>query len=619
MSNPAEIKAQLMEELLGPNGDYALGPLSWKSNGKKVDGIGPKTLGEFYTDVFSANKEEDFIVYQEERFTYAQVYQEVMKEQIFYSKYGVTKGERVIICSRNYPEWMVSFIAATWCGGVIVPVNSLWKTEEIEYAVRDSAPKVMIVEGAQFKKLVPILDGLIRDIGVKIFVYRYKDDLKQYIDGKNILDFHEAKNVLVRGVSHTKVKALESEVKEKQNALKPEDMFAIFYTSGTTGNPKGVVLTHLGAVTQVCLMLIARDMAAKVANMTGAAPSGQQGIVCAVPLFHVTGSHHNFLTIMANGGKIITMYKWDAGNALKLIEREKVQRWTGVPTMVQDLMEHPDFEKTDTSSLTSIGGGGAFTPASQYKKTVKKFKNATPSTGYGLSETNGAVSWIDGEDVMNRPASCGKPLPWVMACLVDPDEKGPVVKALDHTQEGVTGELLVKTSLNLKEYWRKPEKTAEALVEVEGQGYGWFRTGDIAKLDSENYIFLLDRSKDLIIRGGENISCAEVESALFLHPDVLECCVFAIKDERLGEEVGAVVVTKRGITLNQETEQRLKKEILEICDKSLAKFKTPYARHIFFQDANNILPRGGTGKILKREVREKINALLETQKPKASL
>ena len=240
--------------------------------------------------------------------------------------------------------------------------------------------------------------------------------------------------------------------------------------------------------------------------------------------------------------------------------------------MIQDLMEHPDFDKYDTSSLKKLGGGGAPTPVSQVKKVSQKFKGGgAAGNGYGLTETNGGVCSIGGEAYKQRPTSCGQPLPLVEVCVVDiegPNEDG-TYKYIATTD--TRGELLIRGALVMKEYWNKPEKNREALVAVDAnKGGGWFRTGDIATLDNENYIYIVDRLKDLIIRGGENISCAEVESSFYNHPHVLECAAFGMKDSRLGERVGICIVLKKG-----SPSTATKQEFIKHAGQTMAKFKIP--------------------------------------------
>jgi len=280
------------------------------------------------------------------------------------------------------------------------------------------------------------------------------------------------------------------------------------------------------------------------------------------------------------------MYKWDAGEALRLIETERATAWTGVPTMIQDLMEHKDFQIRDTSSLSMIGGGGAPTPPSQVGKVATKFKGK-PQQGYGLTETNGAICSNRAEAYLARPTSCGQPYITHEVKVIDLDTLQPVPM-------GTPGELVIRGPLVMKGYWNKAKATQEAFTSD-----GFFRSGDVARLDSEGYIYIMDRAKDIIIRGGENISGAEVEAAIYHHPSVMEVAAIGLLDDRLGERVGVVVHLKPNTKLSGV-------ELVEFVKTSnrLAGFKTPLAGDVHFTDLP--LPRGATGKILKREIRNAI-------------
>lgn len=614
-----KLQEQIKAQVFGPGGEFELGQISWECAGRKVQGLGfvspPETLAEVYDNSFAEHANNEFLVYKDERLTFKYVQNDAEIEQMLYAKFGVGFQDRILLSSRNYTEWPTTFIASTAYGASIVPLNSLLQTDDIAYAIKDSQPRLIVVDEEQLKKILPIME-LVKEHKVKILLFRITSKYASLVDNKSIFSL-EAEKKKVQSLPSSEKEKLKAQVTAFKNKLEPRHMCAIFYTSGTTGFPKGVMLSHQGICNQLFLVKAIAYIKEKVLEGAGLPKPGQQAIVCAVPLFHVTGCHHNFLTALVNGARLVTMYKWDATEALRLIETEKPSSWSGVPTMIQDLMEHPDFDKTDTSSLQSAGGGGAPTPAAQVTKVQKKFANATASNGYGLSEVNGAISWNMGEDLIAKPTSCGRAFPHVEICLANPDQPGPVVQELPNPDGETVGELLMKTPLSFIGYWNKKEKTDESLIKVEGRGFGWFRSGDIARVDKEGFIFILDRAKDLIIRGGENISCAEVESAVFLHQDVMEAAVFGVKDDRLGEEVGLAVVTKRGIVLDEATQKRLKQEVIKTCMTKIAKFKVPLAKHIFLQSFEHPLPRGATGKTLKREIRQHYNEVISQRDRKS--
>jgi len=325
----------------------------------------------------------------------------------------------------------------------------------------------------------------------------------------------------------------------------------------------------------------------------------QACVICPVPLFHVTGSHHIFLACLIGGRKLVLIYKWDVAEALNLIEKEKATTWTGVPTMIQDLMEHPDFAKRDTSSLKIVGGGGAAVPIPQVKRVEKAFKGVgRPQQGYGLTETNGGIAFIQGDQYLQKPGSTGPPIPLIEVKVVD-------LSSRKDLPTGQQGELLIRGVLVMKEYWGKAKATADILDKD-----GGFSSGDIAKLDSDNCIFITDRAKEIIIRGGENISCVEVESAFYKNSAVYECAAFGLPDERLGEVVGLAVLLKPDTKVTPN-------ELIASVKDDLAGFKIPTADSIFMM--KETLPRGDTGKVLRRVIRDRMIQLKKTGKVQSKL
>jgi long-chain acyl-CoA synthetase len=374
--------------------------------------------------------------------------------------------------------------------------------------------------------------------------------------------------------------------------IEPDDEATIFYTSGTTGKPKGALGTHRNFTTN--MMNLAFSGARSQLRMRSAIEAGeiepppppattastptQNAQLLSVPFFHATGCHSVLQGATVSGSKLVLMHKWNPERALELIERERVTSFGGVPSMVWQVLQSPDFDKRDTSSVQGIGYGGAPAPPELVRKIAEMFPGKLPSNGYGLTETSSMTTSNSGIDYQRKPDSVG---PAVAVCEV---------KVVDD-------ELWIKGPNVVVGYWNKPEATAASFTD------GWLHTGDVARIDDEGFVFIVDRAKDMIIRGGENVYCAEVEAALFEHDAVMDAAVVAVPHQVLGEEVGAVIQLKPGRTATAEELQAHVRE-------RLAGFKVP--AHVYFRDDD--LPRNPAGKILKRELREELG-LLETPAP----
>ncbi|RAK63072.1 class I adenylate-forming enzyme family protein [Phenylobacterium kunshanense] len=506
----------------------------------------------------AAFAERDYLVYEDERITYAEAHRQVASIANWMFSRGVKPGDRVAIAMRNYPEWMLIYWACACTGVAAVGMNAWWTAPEMAYGLADSAPKILFADAERIARLEE-QPGM---LGEALLVAVRAEPPAGAVAWSE---------VIAHGGALPDV------------AIDPEDDLCIFYTSGTTGFPKGAQLTHRSCVSNLMNMMFAGQVSGLATQRaTGVEPPATPPIpvtLVTTPLFHVTANNCGAYATTAAGGKMVLMYRWDAGEALKLIERERCTTASGVPVMARELISHPDFDKYDTSSLLSVGGGGAQLQPDLVAKIDKAVATARPNTGYGMTETSGIITSIAGDFFVDKPASCGRAMPTFETKVVgdNGEELGP----------GQPGELWVRGSSVIKGYINRPEATAESLTD------GWLHTGDVAWLDEEGFIYLVDRKKDMVLRGGENIYCAEVESTIHQHPAVAECCVFGVPDDRLGEEVAAAILLQQGETLTAEA-------IREHCIALIARHKAP--RYIWLLDKP--IPRNANGKFLKRELRE---------------
>ncbi|WP_432922569.1 class I adenylate-forming enzyme family protein [Microbispora sp. CA-135349] len=491
-----------------------------------------------------------FVVYEDERITYEEHFRlAATLANRLVDDYGVRKGDRVVVAMRNYPEWVVSFSAVLAAGAVAVPLNAWWTEQELEYGLSDSGAKVVIADGERAARMA--------GSGLPMIVTRG--------EGANWAE--------VLG-------EVRADVTLPQVDLGADDPATIFYTSGTTGRSKGALGSHrnLGQAPMTVAYAMMRTVA--MAGRDVAAAAGKRRItLLTVPLFHVTGCFAVLMTTMFSGGGLVLMYRWDPKRALELIEREKVTVMSGVPTNAWQLLSHPDLDKHDISSLGSISYGGAPAPPKLLERITETLPNRTPANGYGMTETTALAIYNSGSDYLARPDSIGLPLAVVDVKVCDPlgAELPP----------GEVGELCMRGPIVIMGYWNRPDATAETFVD------GWLHTGDLARIDEDGFVYIVDRAKDMVIRGGENVYCAEVEAALFEHPAVDDAAVIGIPDDELGEQVGAVVRLKRGAGATGE-------ELQEFLRGRIAAFKVPV--RFWFREAE--LPRNPGGKVLKTHLRK---------------
>jgi len=518
-----------------------------------------------------AHADKDYLVYEDERYTYAEIHAQVRKLAAYLVANGVTPGSRVAIAMRNYPEWVVGYWAGVSVGAAVVGMNAWWTPPEMEYALNDSEPRVLIADDERLERLLQMPSQR----------------------PMHIIAVRTDRAIPGEGATWASVMASADPGSLPAVSIDPDDDATIFYTSGTTGFPKGAQLTNRGSVhniLNIAAMTTAVAMSEQKAIAAGdvpppppAPPALPASFMAPTPLFHVTACNCILHPATLTGGKVVLMYKWDPGRALELIEREKVTNFSGVPTMSREMLMHPDWSKRDTSSLAGLGGGGAALQPDLVHKIAGALKHGQPSTGYGMTETHGIITANSSRWFVAKPESCGPAVPTLETKLVD--EEGRDLPPGPNT----VGVLCVRGSITIKGYLNRPEATADTIKD------GWLNTGDIARIDEDGFIYIVDRAKDMVIRGGENVYCSEVETAIYHHDAIAEACVFGIPEERLGEEVAAVLVLRPGASLTED-------ELRQFLTASLAKHKIP--TKIWFR--NEPIPRNANGKFLKRELKKEL-------------
>lgn len=518
-----------------------------------------------------AHGDKDYIVYEDERYTYSDIHTQVRVLAAYLASRGVTRHSRVALAMRNYPEWVVGYWATVSLGAAAVGMNAWWTPPEMEYALNDSEPMVLIADDERLERLMQI----------------------EAPRSMHIITVRSDKTVGADFTTWAQVMKGSDPGSLPEAVIDPDDDATIFYTSGTTGFPKGAQLTNRGSVANI-LNLAAMSTATAMAEAkaiaagemeapTAPAQTFAPSYMAPTPLFHVTACNCILHAATIGGAKIVLTYKWDAGRALELIERERVTNFSGVPTMGRELLMHPDWHTRDVSSLQGLAGGGSAVQPDLVHKIKGALKSGNPSTGYGMTETCGIITANSNALYLAKPDSCGPAVPTLDVKLID--EEGNDLPRDPNT----VGILCVKGAIVIKGYLNREEATAESIKD------GWLNTGDIARIDEDGFIFIVDRAKDMVLRGGENVYCTEVEAAIYHHPAIAEAAVFGVPDERLGEEVAAVLVLADGATLTET-------ELKGFLKTSLASYKIP--SKIWFR--NEPIPRNATGKFLKRELRKEL-------------
>lgn len=532
----------MLARVIGPGGRLIIGE---DEQGRAIVTNFPATLPTFFRTFCALNAQAEAIVAGEERLSFADL--DLWSEQLAHAlvSRGIQKGDRVGIAMRNCPAWVVSYMAIAKAGGVATLLNGWWQPHEMEHALEMVSPKLIIADVPRAKRIEKVCGSCVL---VTLAIDEHLDRaLAPLLDGAD----------------------LEVPLPE----MDAEDDATILFTSGSTGESKGALSTHRAVTTGVYAYATGLIVLLGIMTEENRAPSSKRTLI-NVPLFHVTGEVPVMLNSFVISRTMVMMPKWDAGEALRLIEKESITYFVGVPTMSLELMNHPDRSKYDLSSLTDIAAGGAPRPVSHVERLGKEFPKAQPALGYGLTETNAVGCSNFWGNYAAKPDSTGRAqAPFVDLAILGAGDA--------HLPSFERGEIAIRSAANIKCYWENPEATAAAFTSD-----GYVRTGDIGYLDDDGYLFIVDRKKDIIIRGGENIACAEVEAEIYACSAVAEASVFGMPDDRLGEVPVAVIYRHEGSDLSDE-------ELRAFLEPRISMFKIP-ARFIF---ADQPLPKLGTGKI----------------------
>ena len=552
-------RAEAIAELTAVGMPFELETVPVHGNPLRVFKNAPQSLRQVWLAA-AERGDTPYFHYDDVTLTYGQAHQQVTAVAAWLAERGVKKGDRVAVGMRNYPEWALAHWAIQCIGAVTVSLNAWWIAEELKYAFTDSGATAAIVDGERLDRLS---DELFQERGVHSVLVVRGDARPGTFSWNSVASNMEA---VLPDVS-----------------IATDDDATILYTSGTTGFPKGAAGSNRNYITNIWNGLFAVAVGAKVAGLPTTATDGpkpQPVAFSTFPYFHIAGlcgmtSHTN------NGGAIVSQFKWDAVDAMRLIEKYKVATFGGVPTVVRSLLEHPDRDKYDLSSLTAISQGGAPVAPDSVARIEKDFEGKVgAANGYGLTETTAAIIGNSGAAYFAKKDSVG--LPYVGTDIRIADEEGNAVP------QGSIGEIWVYGPNNVRGYWNKPEETAKAFTN------GWFHTGDAGLIDEDGYIYVVDRIKDMVLRGGENVYCVEVETALFEVDAVKDCAVIGLPHDKLGEEVAAVIVAADGHGPSSE------EEVLRHLGTRLAAFKVP--SKVFWHHEE--LPRNAAGKVLKKDLRD---------------
>ena len=539
-----------LAEVIGPGGRLVI---ERDELGRAIVANFPATLPQFFRTFSALNADVEAVVAGGERLTFAEL--DSWSDRLAHALVarGIAKGDRVGIAMRNCPAWVVGYMAALKAGAIATLLNGWWEQHELKHALDLTEPALILADGPRAKRIATAGEWPMVTVDIERPIGEALAPLLDQGSGDAALP-----------------------------EILPEDDATILFTSGSTGEAKGALSTHRAVTTGVYAYATGLMVLLGILTKEGRPPTNAPRTLLSVPLFHVTGEVPVLLNSFVIGRGMVLMPKWDTAEALRIIEKERITYFVGVPTMSLELMNHPDRDKYDLSSLSDITGGGAPRPVAHVARLQQSFPNAQPALGYGLTETNAVGCSNFWGNYAAKPSSTGRAQPPFveMAILGEGDR---------HLPPGQRGEIALRSAANIKGYWRNPEATAAAFTADH-----FIKTGDIGYVDEDGYLFIVDRKKDIIIRGGENISAAEVEAAIYACDGIAEAAVFGAPDERLGEVPVAILYRRDGSALSED-------ELRAFLGPRLAAFKIP--TRILFADAP--LPRLGTGKIDRVALKEK--------------
>jgi long-chain acyl-CoA synthetase len=555
-------RREAFERVIKDYPNFALAELAVSETPWRVYQNAPGSLRAIL-DRTAAFSDRPFLAYEAERWSYGAHMRIVAGLARQWAAWGVRKGDRVAIAMRNYPEWFMNFWAAMALGAVVVPLNAWWTADELVYGLGDAEVKLLVVDSERLERLA---DRTGETAVERIIAVRTAGKVPAHVVRWEVL------------LGDVDPAATLPEVD-----IEPEDDATIMYTSGTTGVPKGAIHSHRNHVTNLTNMAFSAAVTMATLGITPPDEPPPANILQTFPLFHI-GGMSGLYSSTAFGANVFLQYKFDAAETADLIQRGAINSAAFVPTLYRRFLAYAAEQGLEFPSLAVIGSGGAPVPPDLVRQVQGQFRGRIgASNGYGLTETTSAVTLNSGAEYVEHPDSVGRLVPVADLRVVDPENGKELLP-------GRVGELWFRGPNVVRGYWNKPADTAAAFTD------GWFHTGDLGYIDDEGLIYVVDRLKDVVIRSGENVYCAEVEAVLFEHPGVADVAVIGLPHESWGEEVVAIIEPSPGATLSVPDLQAHVK-------RRLASFKAPTTFHF----TSEPLPRTATGKVLKRDLRQRFS------------